>query len=83
MKMMDEGKSLKEMRAQIEKTYSKYGPPTPTLPDTFLIKALLPRDSAWYAQKGWNNSIGLPDGSSIKTCLPPFPVTIALRKRAP
>jgi len=28
--MMDEGKSLKEMRAQIEKTYSKYGPRTPT-----------------------------------------------------
>jgi hypothetical protein len=28
MKMMDQGKSLKEMRAQIEKTYSKYGPPT-------------------------------------------------------
>jgi hypothetical protein len=30
MKMMDEGKSLKEMRWQIEQTYSKYGPPTPT-----------------------------------------------------
>jgi hypothetical protein len=30
MKMVDEGKSLKAMRAQIEKTYSKYGPPTPT-----------------------------------------------------
>ena len=30
MKMMDQGKSLKEMRAQIEKTYAKYGPPTPT-----------------------------------------------------
>jgi len=28
--MMDEGKSLKEMRAQIEKTYSKYAPPTST-----------------------------------------------------
>jgi hypothetical protein len=30
MKMIDEGMSLKEMRAQIEKSYSKYGPPTPT-----------------------------------------------------
>jgi hypothetical protein len=30
MKMIDQGKSLKEMRAQIEKTYSKYGAPTPT-----------------------------------------------------
>jgi len=29
MKMVDEGKILKEMRAQIEKTYSKYGPPPP------------------------------------------------------
>ena len=26
MKTMDQGKSLKEMRVQIEKTYSKYGP---------------------------------------------------------
>jgi hypothetical protein len=32
MKMMDEGKSLKEMRAYIDQTYSKYGPPTPTPP---------------------------------------------------
>jgi hypothetical protein len=32
MKMMDEGKSLKKIRAAIEKTYSKYGPPTPTPP---------------------------------------------------
>jgi hypothetical protein len=30
--MMDQGKSLKEMRAQIEKTYSKYGPLTPISP---------------------------------------------------
>lgn len=28
----DQGKSLKQMRAQIDKTYSKYGPPTPTPP---------------------------------------------------
>src|SRR2546426_491507 len=26
------------------------------------------------AQKGWNSSIGLPDGSSIRICLPPLPV---------
>ena len=32
MKMMDERKSLNAMRAQIEKDYSKYGPPTPTPP---------------------------------------------------
>jgi hypothetical protein len=32
MKMMDEGKNLKEMRSQIEGKYSKYGPPTPTAP---------------------------------------------------
>jgi hypothetical protein len=32
MKMMDEGKTLKEMRATIDKTYSKYGEPTPTPP---------------------------------------------------
>jgi len=32
MKMIDQGKSLREMRAQIDKTYSKYGPPTPTPP---------------------------------------------------
>jgi len=30
MKMIDQGKSLKEMRAQIEKKYSKFGSPTPT-----------------------------------------------------
>jgi len=30
MKMIDQGKSLKEMRTQIELTYSKFGPPTPT-----------------------------------------------------
>jgi len=32
MKMMDQAKSLKEMRSQVEKTYAKYGPPTPTPP---------------------------------------------------
>jgi hypothetical protein len=32
MKMIDEGTSLKAMRAQIENTYSKYGPSTPTPP---------------------------------------------------
>jgi hypothetical protein len=32
MKMIDEGKSLKEMRAHVEHKYSKYGPPTPTPP---------------------------------------------------
>jgi hypothetical protein len=40
MKMMDEGKSLKEMRAQIEKTFSKYGPPTPTGPSPSKRKSL-------------------------------------------
>jgi hypothetical protein len=32
MRMMDQGKSLKEMRSEIEKIYSKYGPSTPTPP---------------------------------------------------
>ena len=32
MKMMDQGKSLKEMRAEIEQQYGKYGPSTPTPP---------------------------------------------------
>jgi hypothetical protein len=32
MKMMDEGKTLKQMRAYIDLTYSKYGEPTPTPP---------------------------------------------------
>jgi hypothetical protein len=30
MRMMDEGKQLKEIRSYIEKTYSRYGPSTPT-----------------------------------------------------
>jgi hypothetical protein len=32
MKMMDEGKRLKDIRAYIDKTYSRYGPSTPTPP---------------------------------------------------
>jgi len=32
MKMMDQGKRLKDIRAYIEKTYSQYGPSTPTPP---------------------------------------------------
>jgi hypothetical protein len=30
MKMIGQGKRLKAMRAQIDRTYSKFGPPTPT-----------------------------------------------------
>jgi len=30
--MMDEGKRLKDIRAYIDKNYSRYGPPTPTPP---------------------------------------------------
>ena len=30
MHMLDEGKPMKEIRAAIEKKYSKYGPTTPT-----------------------------------------------------
>ena len=32
---------------------------------------------------GSNSSTGLPDGSSTRICLPPTPVTMSLRKRAP
>jgi hypothetical protein len=32
MKMMDEGKRLKDIRAYVEKTYSHYGLSTPTPP---------------------------------------------------
>jgi hypothetical protein len=32
MSMLDEGKPLKEIRAYIDRTYSKYGSPTPTPP---------------------------------------------------
>jgi len=32
MRMMDEGKHLKEIRAYIEKTYRHYGKSTPTPP---------------------------------------------------
>jgi len=30
--MLEEGKALKEIRANIDQKYSKYGPPTPTPP---------------------------------------------------
>lgn len=39
--------------------------------------------NALLDQKGWNNSIGFPDGSSTRICLPPLPVTISLRNFAP
>jgi Protein of unknown function with PCYCGC motif len=32
MKMIDEGRTLKQMRANIEQKYSKYGTSTPTPP---------------------------------------------------
>ncbi len=32
MRMLDEGKSLKEIRAVVEKTYNRFGPSTPTPP---------------------------------------------------
>jgi hypothetical protein len=32
MKMLDEKKPLKEIRATIDRTYSRYGAPTPTPP---------------------------------------------------
>jgi hypothetical protein len=32
MRLMKEGKSLKEIRAYIDAEYSKYGPPTDTEP---------------------------------------------------
>jgi hypothetical protein len=30
--MLDEGKTLKQIRANIDQKYGKYGPPTPTPP---------------------------------------------------
>ena len=36
LKMMDEGRTLKHIRAEIEQKYSKYGPPTPTPPDVYV-----------------------------------------------
>lgn len=32
MRMLDEGKSLKEIRAYVDKSYSRFGPSTPTPP---------------------------------------------------
>jgi hypothetical protein len=32
MRMLDEGKPLKEIRAYVDATYSHYGPSTPTPP---------------------------------------------------
>ncbi|MBI4536660.1 MAG: hypothetical protein HY712_01735 [candidate division NC10 bacterium] len=32
MRLLDEGKPLKEIRSVIEKTYSRFGPSTPTPP---------------------------------------------------
>lgn len=32
MRMLDQGKPLKEIRTYIDRTYSRYGPPTPTSP---------------------------------------------------
>jgi hypothetical protein len=32
MSMLDEGKPLKEIRTYVDRTYSRYGQPTPTPP---------------------------------------------------
>ena len=32
MRMLDQGKSLKEIRAYVDRTYSRFGPSTPTPP---------------------------------------------------
>lgn len=32
MRMLDEGKTIKEIRAYVDKTYSRFGPSTPTPP---------------------------------------------------
>ena len=32
MRMLDEGKTVKDIRAYVEKTYSRFGPSTPTPP---------------------------------------------------
>jgi len=32
MRMLDEGKPLKEIRAYVDRTYSRFGPSTPTPP---------------------------------------------------
>jgi len=30
--MLDEGKALKDIRVYVDRTYSRFGPPTPTPP---------------------------------------------------
>jgi len=32
MRMLDDGKTIKEIRAHVDKTYSRFGPSTPTPP---------------------------------------------------
>ena len=32
MRLLDEGKSMKDIRAYVDKTYSRFGPSTPTPP---------------------------------------------------
>jgi len=32
MRMLDEGKAIEEIRAYVDKTYSRFGPSTPTPP---------------------------------------------------
>jgi hypothetical protein len=32
MRLLDEGKPIKDIRAYIDRTYSKFGPSTPTAP---------------------------------------------------
>ena len=32
MRMLDEGKTVKDIRAYVEKTYSRFGPSTPRAP---------------------------------------------------
>ncbi len=32
MRMLDQGKSLKDIRAYVDRTYSRFGPSTPTPP---------------------------------------------------
>src|SRR5215510_1637631 len=41
------------------------------------------RQGHFCGGRGSNSSTQLPEGSSRRICLPPFPMTISLRKRAP